>query len=336
MLPRLVKYYHLLSVHAEGMDRLEATISRHFYHTGLREEIRKQVGTCVTCQRFKRHGGQYGELAPHDALACPWQEVHVDTIGPWRIQRRGIKRSYQAQTMLDPVTDLVELRLLPEKSGKQCARALDHGWVARYPRPMRIIHDNGPEYHNDDFRNYLEQSGIENKPVSAGNPQSNAIVEQVHKTIALVLRVLVAERPFNSAEELDLLVEDAIHTAMRATRAAAHSSLHNISPGALAFRRDMNLDIPLRADLLTLRELRQRQIDTRLIKANAMRQPHEFLVGDQVMIRRKLNHSQKLDATYTNPVRITQIHHNGTATVRLSPNQLQRYNIRRLEPFRSP
>jgi len=98
----------------------------------------------------------------------------------------------------------------------------------------------------------------------------------------------------------------------------------------------MNLDIPLRADLLTLRELRQRQIDTRLIKANAMRQPHEFLVGDQVMICRKLNHSQKLDATYTNPVRITQIHHNGTATVRLSPNQLQRYNIRRLEPFRSP
>jgi len=53
MLPRLVKYYHTSSAHAEGMDRLEASISRHFYHTGLRREIRNQVGTCSICQRYK-------------------------------------------------------------------------------------------------------------------------------------------------------------------------------------------------------------------------------------------------------------------------------------------
>ena len=64
MLPRLVKYYHLSSAHAEGMDRLEATISKHFYHIHLRREIRQQVGTCATCQQFKRHGGHFGHLAP--------------------------------------------------------------------------------------------------------------------------------------------------------------------------------------------------------------------------------------------------------------------------------
>ena len=98
----------------------------------------------------------------------------------------------------------------------------------------------------------------------------------------------------------------------------------------------MNLDIPLRADLFVLRDLRQHQIDMRLLKANALRRPHEFKVGDKVMIRRMLNHSQKLEKTYSKPVPITQIHTNATATVRLSPNQVQRHNIRRLEPFRSP
>ena len=39
MLPRLVKWYHEHSIHSEGMDRLELTIKRHFWHPQLRQEI---------------------------------------------------------------------------------------------------------------------------------------------------------------------------------------------------------------------------------------------------------------------------------------------------------
>jgi len=217
--------------------------------------------------------------------------------------------------------------LIPKKDGVQCARALDHGWLSRYPKPVICRHDSGPEFKNKEFDGFLVKASIENNPVGTGNPQSNAIIEQVHKTVALVIRISVQTKPFRSAAELDALVEDAIHTAMRSTRAAAHHSLDNISPGALAFRRDMNLDIPLTADLLTLQELRQQQIDDRLIKANAIRRTHDFQVGDRVLIRRKLNHSQKLDATYTTPCMIIQVHTNGTCTVRLRPNTIQRMNI---------
>jgi hypothetical protein len=43
MLPRIVRYYHLTAQHAEGMDRLEWSLKRHFYHLRLRDEVRSQV-----------------------------------------------------------------------------------------------------------------------------------------------------------------------------------------------------------------------------------------------------------------------------------------------------
>ena len=36
VLPRLVKWYHEMTIHLEGMDRLELTIKHHFWHPDLR------------------------------------------------------------------------------------------------------------------------------------------------------------------------------------------------------------------------------------------------------------------------------------------------------------
>lgn len=332
MLPRLVKYFHESSAHAEGIDRLSATVSRHFYHPSLLQEIKTQVGTCLLCQQYKRLGGQFGALAPRDAIAAPWQEVHVDTIGPWRVNK---KSAVTAMTMIDPVTNLLEIRRIDKKDGATCARAFDHGWLSRYPKPVRVINDGGPEFKGE-WPTFLLRAGIKQGPISGGNPQSNAIIEQVHKTVALILRILIHRKGYNTLAELDAIIEDAIHTAMRATRSAAHHSLDNISPGALAFRRDMNLDIPLLADVITLQDLRQRQIDKRLLRANAQRRQHEFKVGDQVMLKRMLNNSQHLEPGNRGPFPILQVHTNGTCTIRLSQHQRARYNIRRLIPFRSP
>jgi hypothetical protein len=44
MLLQIVRYYyHLTAQHAEGMDRLEWSLKRHFYHLRLRDEVRSQV-----------------------------------------------------------------------------------------------------------------------------------------------------------------------------------------------------------------------------------------------------------------------------------------------------
>eukprot|EP00957_Ditylum_brightwellii_P090655 6904561-Ditylum_brightwellii.AAC.1 len=58
-------------------------------------------------------------------------------------------------------------------------------------------------------------------------------------------------------------VDDALATDVHATRCTVTRSL-GISPGTLAFQHDMLVNLPVIADLITIREKRQALIDENL------------------------------------------------------------------------
>ena len=70
--------------------------------------------------------------------------------------------------------------------------------------------------------------------------------------------------------EAQAVVKQVLLTAMHATHFASHGYLINLSPGAVAFRRDMFLDIPLISDVLTLQEAHQEQVDQCVLWANVL------------------------------------------------------------------
>ena len=333
MLPKLVRWYHAASSHAEGMSHLESSIRRHFYHEKLREEIRSVVRSCEQCQQMKTGGRQFGQLAPREALAVPWQEVHVDSVGPWTVKVGGRGVKFHAMSMIDPVTNLLELCVMPSKKAEDAKWAFEHTWLCRYPRPVRCVHDNGPEFNSHVFQFFLEKAGIKSKPITANNPQSNGIIERVHQTVAQVLRVYMAVRPPQTDDEARKLIEEALAQAMFASRCISHGSLNNVSPGAVAFHRDMFLDLPFVADLLSIQALRQQQIDQRLLKANAKRLPRDWKVGDKVWIRVKRKANEKLLPPFRGPYEIVVTHTNSNVTVRHSNGVLERTNVRHLKPY---
>jgi hypothetical protein len=98
----------------------------------------------------------------------------------------------------------------------------------------------------------------------------------------------------------------------------------------------MYLDILLIANVLTLANLRQKQIDKHHMRANAKRKTHDYQVGDQVLIKRVLDASSKLEPTYKGPFPIVQVHSNGTVTILLQPNTMERYNVRCITPYQQP
>ena len=92
------------------------------------------------------------------------------------------------------------------------------------------------------------------------------------------------------------------------------------------------MDIPLVADILALQEKRQELIDKRLLKANAARISHDFSVNEEVLKKNHLGLSDKLKPAFSGPYWIAQVHTNGTVTIRLTPHETERINIRRIEP----
>ena len=132
------------------------------------------------------------------------------------------------------------------------------------------------------------------------------------------------------------LSRQGLATAMHATRCFAHQGLKNIAPGSLAFRRDMFLELPLLADIVTLQHAQQALVDRRLLLENSKRISHDFRVGEQVLKKALLSLCDKLKPAFTGPFEIITVHTNGTCTIRILPNVTERINIRRLKPYQSP
>ena len=154
----------------------------------------------------------------------------------------------------------------------------------------------------------------------------------MHQVVGNALRVFSSVQPPQNLESAQQLVDMALANAMYATRAAIHGALQT-TPGAIAFSRDMVLDIPLIADLHALREQRQQLIDERLVTANRKRFSYDYRVGDQVL---KLAYKpNKLSPRAEGPYSIETVHQNGTLTIRLNPTTLERLSIRRVKPYRT-
>jgi hypothetical protein len=127
------------------------------------------------------------------------------------------------------------------------------------------------------------------------------------------------------------LVDTAIANAMYATRATVHSALKT-TPGAMAFGRDMLLDIPLIADLQLIQTRQQQLINDRLIVANHKQFSYDYAIGEEVL--KLIYKPGKLEPRATSPYHIERVHTNDTLTIGLNPHTIERISLRRLKPYR--
>ena len=172
---------------------------------------------------------------------------------------------------------------------------------------------------------------IRKHPTTVKNPQANAICERLHQTVTNVLRPLLHMHLPQNVDEAALLVDTALQTAVYSARTAIHSTM-KISLGALAFHRDMLLNIPIIADFQLLRNKCQALIDQQLMCANRVRVSHDYQPHEQVLVL--AYQPDKLEPRATGLFTIECVHINGTVTIHRSPYVTKRINIRQIRPHR--
>ena len=327
LLNNAIRWYHLALGHI-GSTRLYETMSLHFHNPELSARIKEMK--CTSCQKEKNAGRGHGHLPAREACTHPWREVAVDMIGPWTLTIEGQRMEFRALTIIDTVTNLVEIVRADDKRSETIARLFGNTWLSRYPRPMKVIHDQGGEFTGYAFQKVLTDHGIRPAPITTKNPQANSICERMHQTIGNTLRTMSNLTPPNGVETANQLVDTALANCMFATRAALHGSL-KATPGSLVFSRDMILDIPLVADWLFIQENRQQLIDQRLLTANRKRFSYDYKVGEKVW--KKVYEPHKLASRFEGPYEIIQVHSNGTLTIRLNPTTVERISLRRVKPY---
>ena len=328
LLQPTIEWYHTVLGHC-GINRLLSTLQTHLWIPNAKRHVSSFISSCEECQRNKFAGPGYGHVPPKNDIAQPWEEVAVDLIGPWKVTLPMGELQIHAITMLDVTSTIAECIRIENKTAAHCALQFTNHWLARYPKPLRVVHDQGTEFIGLDFQSMLQVNGIKPVPTSVRNPQANAVCERLHKTVQDMLKSSLRDPPDNVANAVEL-VDSCLAAASRALRSAVHQTMQ-ISPGALVFGRDMMLPIPIMADYNLVRERRQAVIDENNRKANLRRHFKDYKVDDQVLLF--IPKRGKLQDTTVGPFRVHEVHVNGTVTIERDPGIFDRVNIRRVKPF---
>jgi len=328
----ILEWYHNALNHI-GEEKMYQTYSQHFYTKNVRHIIKEICSQCHVCQVNKISTINYGLLPPRQVSMNPWHTVAVDLVGPWKIKVEGMELEYHALTVIDNDTNLTEAVRIRDKTSKHIASKFEDTWLSRYPRPLKCIHDRGSEFTGQEFQELLKRFDIQSSQSTTKNPQSNAIVERMHQSMGNQLRSLLRQHPPTSREQAVEAIDSMLASVVYALRVGVHSVL-DMAPGAIAFHRDMVMNLPLVVDLNGLRNKRQLIVDRNNVRENMKRIDYHYKVGQWILIRKDTYKTLgKMEERYVGPYLITEVHVNGTLTIRKRPNVLERVNIRRVKPY---
>jgi len=242
-------------------------------------------------------------------------------------QTNGNKRDLElfCLTMIDPATGWFEMVRIPNKEAFTVAQLTETTWFTRYPWPQQIIYDRGSEFMGEFKRMVQEDYGITAKPITARNPQANAILERIHQTIGNMLRTFQLQ----DSEEPDPW-KGVLAATMFAVR-ATYNTTTQATPSQLVFGRDAILNTQFEANWKMIKQRKQERIAQNNKAENSSRRPHRYRQGQQVMVKNEQARKYGKDP-YDGPFPITHINNNGTIRVRKGAVE-QTYNIRNLHPY---
>jgi hypothetical protein len=125
------------------------------------------------------------------------------------------------------------------------------------------------------------------------------------------------------------IIDNVLATAMHAMQTTIATTFGS-TPGALAFARDMFLNVPLIADWQVI----ARSCEHHVQRANRKQRQFDYAPGQQVL--KKVHDPTKLGVRTEGPYTIECIHINGNLTILLREGITERINIRRVLPYRCP
>ena len=275
--PRLMKWYHTMLVHP-GVTRMYNTLHQHFTWQHMQRDIAAYLKPCHECQLGKRGGQSYGKIPLKDVETKLWADICVDLAGPWKATINNEPVTFHALTIVDPFTSWVEIIPIRSKTGQHVCDLIEQEWFRRYPRPSRVIFDQGGEFDNRWFHNLLRTWHIRKEPITVKNPTANAIVERLHRIMGDMLCVQLATQ-----HEHEDPIRDMLSAAAYGIRATVHGTTL-CTPGQLVFQKDMILRTHVEANIEFVRERRKAAIAKTNVRENKRRIAHRYQPGGSVLL----------------------------------------------------
>ncbi|KAL8369548.1 hypothetical protein RB595_000061 [Gaeumannomyces hyphopodioides] len=286
--------------HHWGEKKMRSDILTRFNFPQCRQEIRKYIEHCQTCQRVRKTRQKpLGELEPIETTEIPFHTIAMDFFSgipevpskstPWALEGFGlyddiltVTDKWTKQTMIIP--------------GNKKYAAED--WAAVFFKsvqmrnwgiPKAIISDRDPKFTSDFWKALWKQLGTSLLMSTSYHPQTDGLAERKNQVVEVAMRTYISAHPGDDWTHVILPLQYNLNNSF-------HTSI-GCTPNELLM--GTNLNDPLTLLSSSIPQLDRQSTHDRARKciattSAAMRKhydqrhvPLEFQPGDMVMIRAK-------------------------------------------------
>ena len=311
-----------------GIKATKHLIQKRFVWHCMNKDIIQWVRSCSICQKGKIIRHNKAPIQKFDLPSDRFSHVHIDIVGPLS-PSNGYRYLF---TAIDRFTRWFTATPMKEITADATAQALLHGWIQYYGVPSTITTDRGSQFTSQLWQELMSFLGTKHIKTTSYHPQSNGIVENVHRRLKDALRM--QQNPTNWFENLPLVLLSLRSTWREETQC---------SPDELVYGQTLKL--PQDCQIQTPNCLDSNQMVVQLKEHfNSIRprqtrsQPQSSFVNNQlysckrVLIRKDhTKQKQPLELRYSGPYEVLERH--PKFFLLLVDNKIKTVSIDRLKTF---
>jgi hypothetical protein len=168
-----------------GIRATRRLITSRFVWKNCAAEIAELCRRCMGCARGKPGGELERPAVPIPIPVERFSHVHVDLVGPLPASVAG---HTHIMTMVDRTTRWPEAVPLKDVTTGSCVEVFQSCWVSRFGLPRFITTDRGVQFTSAAWKAMCSRIGDEHIVTTAYHPQSNGLVERLHRQLKEALR----------------------------------------------------------------------------------------------------------------------------------------------------
>ncbi|XP_052117555.1 uncharacterized protein LOC127747557 [Arachis duranensis] len=185
--------------HIGGKALARKLIRAGYYWPSMMADSKEFVKKCVKCQENANfHRAPASELSLLTS-SRPFSQWGVDLLGPFPVGPGQVKYLIVA---IDYYTKWIEAEPLASISSSNCKKFMWRQVITRFGIPEVVISDNGTQFIDKKFTEFLNGLGIRQRFSSVEHPQTNGQVESANKIILSGLKKRLDNKKGAWANEL--------------------------------------------------------------------------------------------------------------------------------------
>ena len=319
------------NLHGLGHPSHRATkplINTRFVWHGMNIDIARWCRSCKGCQTAKvsRHNtpvfGKFTEPTKR------FDHVHIDIVGPLPNASgfRYIRTCVNRFTRWPEAIPIVDIR------AETVADAFFSGWIARYGTPATITTDRGAQFESKLWDNLCNQFGIIRNRTTSSHPQSNGMVERIHRQLKAAIMAHKSPNPWTITLPAVLLgVRSAVKEKLGRSAAEMIYGTTLRLPGEFTqqYTVDADTDLENYSDKLRVAMSRLRLCPPRDTQQTNIFQYKEIETCRHIFLRR-ISIAPPLTAPYDGPYKV--VARSGSVVKILMRGKVETVSLDRVKP----